>query len=206
MPKNDTFGKMEQIIVEISANQREQNQTDFEKYSNDPNYVDVKLDLVTGGLKARHIKHKRNKKGDIKFGLKPFEIEDECQNTIFKIGGSCIFLDEKQKRQNGETAKSLDALINGNLCDIRTVTEENTNVRNCITDKHKQIVQYNKDFGENADAMCLFYYDDSFYTDDRVKKGINDYRRMAVKWIEGIAIRKILVVLRNQKRIIEYCV
>jgi hypothetical protein len=97
-------------------------------------------------------------------------------------------------------------LINGILCDIRTVTEENTNIRNCITDKHKQLVQFNKDFCEDADSMCLFYYDDSYYSDEKVKKGIIDYRRMAEKWSEGIAIKKIIVVLREQKRMIEYLV
>ena len=192
--------------IELTIEQRKQNESDFERYNSDADFVDVYLEPTTGGLKARHKRHKRNTKGDTKFGLKPFEIEDECQNTIFEMGGSCIFLNEKQNRLNGETAKCLDALINGNLCDIRTVTEENTNIRNCITDKHKQLVQFNKDFGENADSMCLFFYDDSYYTDAKVKKGILDYRRMAAKWSEGIAIKKIIVVLREQKRMIEYWV
>ena len=204
MPKNDTFGNMEQIIVEISANQREQNQTDFEKYSNDPNYVDVKFDLATGGLKARHKGHHRDPKGVEHFGLKTYELEDAFQDTIVAMGGSCILLDESMKRPNGETATGLDALVNGMLTDIRTVTKSDTNIRNCIKEKHSQLVGYNKDFGVAASTVSLFYYDDSYYSDDKVRKGISDYIKIASNRKEGIVVKRILVVLKNQKQMIEY--
>ena len=187
-----------------SEEQRKQNAADYERYNADPDYIDVYLNSTTGGLKARHKDHKRNTKGEVKFGLKPFELEDAFQDTIVEMGGTCILLDEKTKRPNGETARGLDTLVNGILSDIRTVTEPDTNIRNCITDKHKQLDGFNKDFGTNASTMSLFYYDDSYYSDEKVKKAINDYKNIVRNWPCGIVVKKILVVLRNRKQIIEY--
>lgn len=181
--------------IEISAEQRKQNESDYVQYDNDSDFVDVYFNPTTGGLKARHRKHKRTK-GKEHFGLKPYELEDEFQNTIVEIGGACILLNEKMKRLNGQTARCLDALVNGDLSDIRTVTQSDTNIRNCITDKHKQLVIFNRDFCENASTMCLFYYDDSFYSDEKVAKAIIDYKNIVQSWPSGIAVRKILVVLR----------
>lgn len=83
--------------IEISVEQRKQNESDYVQYDNDSDFVDVYLDPTTGGLKARHRKHKRTK-GKEHFGLKPYELEDEFQNTIVEIGGACILLNEKMKR------------------------------------------------------------------------------------------------------------
>lgn len=54
--------------------------------------------------------------------------------------------------------------------------------------------------------MCLFYYDDSFYSDEKVAKAIIDYKNIVQSWPSGIAVRKILVVLKNSKQLIEYSV
>ena len=196
---------MEQKIrqIEISAEQRKQNESDFERYNSDADFVDVYLSQTTGGLKARHKRHKRTK-GDTHFGLKPYELEDAFQNTIVEMGGTCILLDEKMKRPNGQTARCLDALVNEYLSDIRTVTHSNTNIRNCITDKHKQLVGFNQDFCANASTMCLFYYDDSFYSDENIKLGISGYLTAVGNKREGVVVKKILVVLRNAKKMLEY--
>ena len=188
----------------ISQTFIEERRKEYEQYKNDPDYLDVVFNEETGGLKARHRGHKRNSRGDRLFGLRPYEIEDAFQNTIYEMGGSCIFLNEDMKRPNGETARGLDTLVNGILTDIRTVSKPTTNIRNCITDKHEQLVGFNNDFDTNASTMCLFYYDDSFYTEEKVKKGILDYVRIARNWPEGITVKEILVVLRNQKQIIKY--
>lgn len=206
--KNDIFANMKQKGQQLgtSEEQRKQNKADYERYDADPDYVDVYLDTVTYGLKARHNRHRRNPKGKKHFGLKPYELEESFQNVIVEMGGSCILLNEKMKRPNGETARGLDALVNGILTDIRSVTEPNTNIRNCITDKHKQLVGYKRDFNVDASTMSLFFYDDSFYSDEKVTKAISDYKQIAQNYPNGIVVKKILVVLRNRKQIIEYSV
>ena len=206
--KNDIFANMKQKGQQLgtSEEQRKQNKADYERYDADPDYVDVYLDTVTYGLKARHHKHRRNPKGKKHFGLKPYELEESFQNVIVEIGGSCILLNEKMKRSNGETARGLDALVNGILTDIRSVTEPNTNIRNCITDKHKQLVGYKRDFDVDVSTMSLFFYDDSFYSNEKITKAINDYKQIAQNYPSGIVVKKIFVVLRNRKQIIEYSV
>jgi hypothetical protein len=87
IPKNDTFADMRQKIrqIEISAEQRKQNESDFERYNSDADFVDVYLSQTTGGLKARHKRHKRNTKGDIKFGLNHLKSKMNAKTRFLKL-------------------------------------------------------------------------------------------------------------------------
>ena len=63
--------------------QYEQNKMEYERLKNDPDYVDVEFNPLTGALKGSHKDHNFDKKGGI--------YEKHVQNAGYKAGNSVIF-------------------------------------------------------------------------------------------------------------------
>jgi len=177
---------------------------EYEQYKNDPDYLDVAFDPKTGGLKARHRGHNKNKKGSKIEGLTPYQIELACQDAVFKMGGSCILENEGMTRSNGEFAKCLDVRINGVLMDIRTITLPTTKIENALTDKHKQLVGHNKDFGENASTVCLYFHNPLFYSKEKIIQGISSYKTIMASKKENTVIKKVIVVVEGKETLLEF--
>ena len=201
---NDCVKANQKIEKAENYKQWEQNKADYKKYNADPDYRDVDFNEKTGGLKARHKDHNKNKKGNKIDGLTPFQIEKEFQDNIFDMGGSCILENEKIKRANGSIAKCLDIKLNGVLMDIRTISQATTKIENALTDKHKQLVIHNKDFNDKASTVCLYFHTPSYYSAEKIQSGITNYQRIMANKKETCAIKKVIVVINGEKKILEF--
>ena len=181
----------------------EERRKEYEQYKNDPDYLDVEFNEKTGGLKATHKDRKKHKHEKTPLGLTPTELEDACQDNVFKMGGSCIIQNEKTKRPNGEFATSLDAEINGKLMDIRSVCTPTTKIVNSLTDKHKQLISYYKDTNKKANALCLYYHVPTWYKKELIEKAIISYKKICKARGEKPVIKELVIILNGHNSPIE---
>ncbi|MCQ2973262.1 MAG: hypothetical protein MJ211_00465 [Bacteroidales bacterium] len=180
-----------------SKKRYDQNKADYEKYKNDPNYKNVKFNSKTGGLMATHKGRKKHKNEKTLLEYSPTQLEDFCQNEIFKMGGSCIIQNENTQSPNGQYASSLDAIINGELMDIRSVCSKTTKIVNSLTDKQKQLISYNNDVGGNANALCLYYHVPEWFNEQNINDAIISYKKICNARGEDVIIKIIVIILRG---------
>lgn len=164
----------------------------------DKSYTDVEYNPETGGLKAVHIAHKRDGKGEEKV-LGEFtgkQLEVRCQDTIFRKGGTCI-LEAESVRVNGEWASCLDATIMGERMDIASITKNGNNtVFNTITRKEDQLMKFNTSFEAGAHSLALYFEDPTMFNERAVRDALSRY--LGHRHYHG-AIDTIYCVLNDDK-------
>lgn len=104
------------------------------------------------------------------FGLTPNQLEQSCQNILYKLGHSAILCEEGKEKAPGKHETSLDLLLDGKRMDIASITVEMENYRNPLIKKNHQIGKF-KRAGNNADSVCLYFHDPSLYDPEKVKEG-----------------------------------
>lgn len=164
-------------IAETMDNTQEDLVQLAEKLKNDPSYKNVEFDQETGGLKATHISHKKESKDEEKVykDLTGKQLEKNCQNTIFRKGGSCI-LEAESLRMNGQWASCIDATIMGERMDIASITKSEGNIIfNSICRKEEQLMKFNKTFGANAHSLALYFEDPAMFNEQVVKDALARY-------------------------------
>ena len=188
----------------------------YEEYlqlTKDKEYRDVEFDPETGGIKASHIGHKRNSTKETYFGeekLTAHALEEECADTLFRAGHKVIFLDESKLDQNGRPFSALDMSVDGVVMDIRSITVDKDNYVNALTAKNKQLEKYNlRSDVERAESLCLYFHDPTMFSDARIKASIRSYNRIILadakeQGQEVKQIRKLLVVLRGERKVRHY--
>jgi hypothetical protein len=175
------------------------NHTEYLKLKADNNYKDVEFNPANGGLRATHVKHiiHSSKKEETFFGGKTSsDLELQCQQEVFNSGHSCILLQEGINLHNGRTLPALDMLLDGVLMDIRSITQGKSHYGSPIKTKLKQLRNFNIKTNNNASNVCLYFYDESMYTKNRILDGIS--------WIQNnypndmSALSAIYVVIRGK--------
>lgn len=109
------------------------------------------------------------------FGLTPNQLEQSCQNILYKLGHSAILCEEGKEKAPGKHETSLDLLLDGKRMDIASITVEMENYRNPLIKKNHQIGKF-KRAGNNADSVCLYFHDSSLYDSQKVKAGYGAFK------------------------------
>jgi hypothetical protein len=152
------------------------NHTEYLKLKADKNYKDVEFNPANGGLRATHVKHiiHSSKKEETFFGGKTSsDLELLCQQELFNSGHSCILLQEGIKQPNGNILTALDALIDGAVMDIRSITQYKEHYGSAIKTKIKQLRNYNTNTDNPATGICLYFFDQNMYSNNCIQKGLD---------------------------------
>jgi intein/homing endonuclease len=151
------------------------NHTEYFRLKADKNYKNVEFNPANGGLRATHIKHitHSSKKEETFFGGKTSsDLELLCQQELFNSGHSCILLQEGIKQTNGNIQTALDALIDGAVMDIRSITQNKEHYGSAIKTKIKQLRNYNANATPHATGICLYFFDSNMYSHRCIQRGI----------------------------------
>jgi hypothetical protein len=133
------------------------------------------------------------------FGKTSFELEKECQMICYKNGNTFILLPENITNADCNYLPSLDAKFNGQLMDIRSITEKKESYRNALKAKNKQIGRYNHTYNENADTVMLYFHDVSMFSETKVISSMNRLLDYNQKNNYATHILHIICVLNNEK-------
>ena len=140
-------------------------------------YTDVAFRWDNGGLKATHKRHENhNRPNEERFfpeKLSSTQLEEECQDILFRKGNSAILCDEGIETKRGRRDVALDLLLNGKPTDIASVVKDCVNYRNQLIKKNGQNNHFNSlpYVKEKADSVCLYFHDPKLYDAQKVKDG-----------------------------------
>ena len=166
-------------------------------------YQDVQINKE-GGLLAKSPDHAEHKNDRVTYfeGLTGDMLESECANEIFRLGNRIILRPEGIIGDDGNQMRELDAIVNGRLMDIASVTENGPKtIRNIIKKKHNQLDTFNKQHNANADSLCIYFHNPSWYSEQKVRESYNEFLIWA--HIESTPIKYIYVVLKGGNNIIK---
>ena len=182
----------------------------YERLKADPDYTDVKFDPKSGGVKATHRGHTQHtsaKERTYFDGLTGDDLERQCQDQLFRTGHTAILRDESQKTPDGDYLPALDLELDGQLMDIRSITQDNPRgYGGQLRAKNKQLGLYNHKTGNTADAVCLYFHDASFFSEERILNGINYLKMLKKENGEPVSIRikTIFCVVKGKNEIIRF--
>ena len=182
---------------------------EYLSFANDPDYREAYFDKKTGGWMATHKGHnsEHNPKDTARYfgNMTKEDLEAECQREIVRMGGSVVYRDESKKRADNTTAVALDAVINGRLTDIRSVTGNSKSYVNQLESKNKQLRDWNRENPrEKGSTITLYFHDPSMYSDAKIRRGIRDLRRKAnAGKTPRLRFNKVLAVVKGHDRIYE---
>ena len=87
-------------------------------------------------------------------------------DKAFALGHSVIF------RAEAENVTDLDMYLDGKLMDLISVTKNSVHFRNQLNRKNGQLKDYNTLYNEDNNSICMYFHDPSYYSYDKVKKGL----------------------------------
>ncbi|MBR4787865.1 MAG: hypothetical protein IK013_08360 [Bacteroidales bacterium] len=153
---------------------------DYLRCRDNDDYADVAFRWDNGGLKATHKGHishdNPNEERFFPEKLSATQLENECQNILFKSGHSAILLNEITLAANGDILPALDLQMDGRLMDIRSITKNNAHtIRNVLSTKNNQIKRFVSKTGMDADTVCLYFHDSTLYSKTLITAGIEEY-------------------------------
>ena len=200
-------------LVPVAKEAIPKNEKEALPYRNNPDYTDVKTNKQ-GGMKATHVGHiDHTNEKSIFMGLNPTQLEEACQNQLFRMGHSVVFCDESIQTKKGQNDTSLDLLLDGKRMDIASVTKDVINYRNVLGNKNKQLSRYNQleYVNEKADAVCLYFHDPKMFSEQKVYDGIK--RLKELKYIDAetgeekspnLNIKHVYCVVRGTDKLHKY--
>jgi hypothetical protein len=160
----------------------------FEKYKNDPDYIDVQFNPKNGALLARHKDHNDGKKAEVFFknltpngkGLTGIELEDHCIRQLYNMGNAVVTQPKGEVMCRTETGDkhrtSLDLIFNGERVDIKSIIASKKYYTSCLMHKNKQISKWNSENpDDHANGVMLYFYDPNMFSKNKVKDGITHY-------------------------------
>ncbi len=168
-------------IVEEFFRPIEEHHKEYISLHNNPDYKDVDFDWGNGGLKATHVRHSNLSSDRSRyFGLTPNQLENYCQDILFRLGNSAILCEEGIESVPGKPDTALDLLLNGKRMDISSVTEPKEHYRNNLLGKNHQLRKYNRlpYVIEESDSVCLYFHDPSLFSPEKVTKGFEEMKKM----------------------------
>lgn len=184
---------------------------EYERLKNDPNYKEVEFNPETGGLKAVEKGHNRRNshKNERYYGLTSSELEEHCQNELFKQGRKVVMLKENKVGRDGNLLTALDLEVDGRLMDIRSITKDTDNYVNALTAKLKQLYKFNKiSEQEQGDTVCLYFHDPATFSEERMSATITSYKKIlsSRNQLNDNPLKNVLVVVRGEKTAREYAI
>lgn len=196
---------VDRCITKVSA---KDNKNTYERLKRNREYEDVHYDKKSGGVKATHRGHNKQKE-IVGFGLTGTQLEGGCQDTLFKAGNSAILANENQVSSKGKTLAQLDMFLNGKPCDIASITTLRKHYGMVLVHKNNQIGRYNQreDITDKADSVCLYFHDPAMFDEKKVHRSINYYRYFRKndgKLLKEHNIKRIYCVLNGDTNIRVY--
>lgn len=213
--RKDCFhcGKVDRVI-EGTDTRKEANREEYERLKRDPDYIDVKYDKKSGGVKGAHKGHiDHSDEKPIFMGLNPTQLENACQDELFHMGHSAIFCNESIQTIKGQNDTALDLLLDGKRMDIASVTKDVITYRNIFLGKNKQLHRFNHlpYVEEKADAVCLYFHDPKMFSEQKVMDGMERLKEMRYTDKETgeeksvkVAIKHVYCVVRGSDKLYQY--
>jgi hypothetical protein len=190
-------------VGEQQKKQLQERQNEYHRLLNDPNYKNVQFDEKTGGIKATHVGHSildDNNAQTFFDGMKPAELEMECQDLLYRWGHKAILRDEYANIRIARRPPSLDLELDGVIMDIRSITQEGM-YGGALTAKNHQLGNVKKKTGLVADSVCLHFHDASVFSEERLIKDMNWYKEYIVKVGSKQRIKHVYVVVNGESRL-----
>lgn len=162
-------------------------------------YRDLAFDETTGAYKATSIHHvSHNNLEFFNNTMSSSSLEKSCIDILFKHGDRVILRDEKQSSKGGINVSVLDLYRNGEILDIRSITENMDNtIANGLCEKNKQLRRAIKAKTGASDKLCLYFHEPSYWSEEKMKKSIDSYKNIMTSRGSEMFIREVLVVLGN---------
>ena len=160
--------KQMNVIVMTMMTVTDPREAEYRRYKDDPEYRDVERN-EKGGLKAIHKDHKTHPNDDKRYFAEKLtgdQLESEFMDKAFALGHSVIF------RAEAENVTDLDMYLDGKLMDLISVTKNSVHFRNQLNRKNGQLKDYNTLYNEDNNSICMYFHDPSYYSYDKVKKGL----------------------------------
>lgn len=196
---------LRQINKEVKRRLRTDDSTEIATNLIRQGYKDIRIN-DDGGLFARdnkHAKHPNDKKvyfadENGQNGLKGDDLETECANEIFNMGGRVILRGEGITDDSGNQMRELDAIVDGELMDIASITEHNAHtIRNIFNKKNKQLSEFNEQHNMEAKYLCLYYHEPTWFSEQEIKDQYEDHLAYHPN---GSSIKYVYVVVRGSNR------
>lgn len=183
----------------------EQHHNEYLKYLKDADYHDVDFNW-NGGMKATHNGHiVHSAKKEEKFfkeQLTSTQLEQECQDVLFRLGHKAILRDESQKDAYENQLPSLDLQLDDKIMDIRSITTENCG--SALLSKNKQLGNVKYKTGIKSDSICLYFHDATLFSENKLLNDIKWFKEKLNEYGSKQRIEKIHVVIKDTKEILFY--
>ena len=163
----------------IASNLREYN-----RLKNDPNYVNVKFNPQTGGLKATHRLHNFDRQVGI-FGIKRGLYESKARDVLYNYGMKVILESEVAP----EGVSVADGFLNDIKFDIKGVEKMGE-----YTIKNKFI----KARRQEANTIVLYYHNESVFSMELLEAGYIDYIMQTRRDNQVNCINTIYYIIENK--------
>ena len=194
-------------LIRECEKERQEKYAEYQRYLNDPDYKDVQFDERTGGLKATHIGHNEHHENDRTryFGnLTKEDLENECQDWLFKWGHKAILRNEQKLQPDGNPASSLDLELDGEIMDIASITEFNGMYGYRFMNKNNQIYRAREQSGDISDSLCLYFHDPSMFHEEQLIHDMQWYKDYAPTCGSEQRIHHLYVVVRGENDVRKY--
>ncbi len=152
--------RRELSVMIVSDQQREENYQEYQRLLQNPDYIDVTFDEVSGGVSAVHKDHRLDKQKGVegcRCGI--YELKTAA---VLRGNGHSIIL-EKESTEVG--VRQYDGLLDGIPCEIKSVEKMGRwTIRTKISNAIRQ----------GADTVILYFPDASIYSEEKVQSGWED--------------------------------
>lgn len=175
----------------------------YKELKTNPEYRDVHFDPETGGVKATHRGHNTADDRIVGFGMTNPQLERECQEQLYKMGHRAILLNEKAERLPGQFQASLDLDLDGRFVDIKSHTTARY-YGGHLCGANRQIGNFKRDTGTEADGMILYFHDPSAWSPERLQQDIEYFKRKIEEWGSHVRIRHIHVLVNGSGELLTF--
>lgn len=208
--------KVEKVVKETKEldERKDTNRKEYERLKRDPDYINVKYDKRSGGVKGAHKGHiDHSDEKPIFMGLTPTQLENACQDELFHMGHSAILCNESIQTVKGQNDTALDLFLDGKRMDIASVTKDVVTYRNKFLDKNSQLHDFNHlpYVEEKADAVCLYFHAPEMFSEQKVIDGMRRLKEFKYKdkntgeeKLTNVAIKHVYCVVRGYGMLLQY--
>lgn len=183
----------------------EQHHNEYLKYLKDADYHDVDFNW-NGGMKAihnGHIVHSAKKEEKFfKEQLTSTQLEQECQDVLFRLGHKAILRDESQKDADGKVLPSLDMELDDKIMDIRSITTGRCGY--ALLKKNKQLGNVKFKSETESDSVCLYFHESTTFSKEMLLKDIKWYKETLQSNGAKQRIKNVYIVTKDAEEILIY--